>query len=75
MRAEVFRDSWFFAIDRPTQRRALINRVPDVQTRTSFYKQLHYLSVVGADCLMERRRMGMKSIRVVTIWIFTGIDE
>src|SRR5260221_183296 len=36
--AKVRSDRWFFAVDGPIQWRALINRVPDVQSRASFHQ-------------------------------------
>ena len=73
--AKVLSDGGFFTMDRPTQWRALINCVPDVQPRASFYKQFYYFSVAGADCLVQRRRVGMEPVRVVSVRILARIEQ
>src|SRR4051812_42903591 len=52
-----------------------MNRVPDIQTRASFHKQLYYFNLSGADCLVERRRVGMKSVRVVAVRILPRVEQ
>src|SRR5262249_9103586 len=53
------------AVHRPTEWRAAINRVLDVQAGASFDEQAHHVRVVRPHRLMQRRGMGMVAIGVV----------
>lgn len=55
--------------------RTLPDRIFQIQFCTSLDEEMHHLLMPGQGCLMQWSRMGMKSKRVVSTWIFASIQQ
>src|SRR6202008_47621 len=73
--AQFFRYRRSLAVDRPIEGRPLIDRVLDVGARPPVQEQPHDPRSIRCDGLMQWSRVGMKSVRVVSIRILTRIEQ
>src|SRR5437773_7155951 len=68
--AKILRNVRASAVHRPAQRCALIDGVFDVQSRSPFHQEPHDHVMARANGLMERRRVTVVPLRVISIGIF-----
>ncbi len=73
--AKILGDLFYSAVNRPIQWRTLIDGVLDVQPSASLHQQMHYVLVFRPHRLMQRRRVGMISVRVVSARILACIEQ
>src|ERR1700678_103710 len=73
--AEVLLDPRLSPVNGPAQRRALIDRVFDFQSRSPLDQQSDNRIMSGQNGLMQRGRVGMVPVGIVSAWVFAGIKE
>src|SRR5258708_39743199 len=62
-------------INRPTERRALPDGVPDIQPRAALDQEPHHRLVAAQDGLVQWRRVRMMAFRIVTVGIFARVEQ
>src|SRR5580704_9529838 len=62
-------------VPRPSRGCTLPKSVHRIQACTAFYKQSNHFLVAGPSGLMQGGGMGMKSDRVVSVWVFTRVEQ
>src|SRR5262245_58512067 len=75
VRTKIVRDFSLACVIGPTGRRALPHRIPKVQSGSTLDKKADRLKVASERRLMQRRRMRMRSHRVVPAGIFACIQK
>ena len=60
---------------RPVRWRAMEPGVFQIQPGAAFNKKPHHLKMTRKGCLVQRRRMRMRFLRVVTVWLLACVQQ
>ncbi len=63
------------AMNRPTERGAVPDGIPDIQPRAVLDQEPHHRLVAAQDCVVQWRGVRMVAFKIVAVGILAGVEQ